>query len=227
MKIDVFNHIFPQNFFDQYINTPNGPKDIGKRVRAMPTIVDLDARFRVMDEFGAYCQLISLPMPPIELLAGPDKSAEVARVANDGMAELTRRYPARFPSFVASLPMNNPAESIKEAVRAVSQLGACAVQVFSNVAGKPLDSPEFLPLFQELARRGITILMHPARGADFSDYASEPRSKYEIWWTFGWPYETSTAMARLVFSGIFDTCPGIKIVTHHMGAMIPYFEGRV
>src|SRR5213078_4196614 len=82
-------------------------------------------------------------------------------------------------------------------------------------------------LFQELARREITILIHPARGADFSDYASEPRSKYEIWWTFGWPYETSAAMARLVFSGIFDSCPGIKFVTHHMGGMIPYFEGRV
>src|SRR5277367_4296879 len=102
MKIDVFNHLFPQKFFDDFINVPGGPKDIGKRVRAMPTIVDLDARFRVMDEFGEYCQLISLPMPAIEALAPPDKSPELARVANDGMAELTRKYPHRFPSFVAS-----------------------------------------------------------------------------------------------------------------------------
>jgi aminocarboxymuconate-semialdehyde decarboxylase len=101
------------------------------------------------------------------------------------------------------------------------------VQVFSNAAGKALDAPEFLPLFQEMARRGVTVFLHPARGADFSDYKTEPKSQYEIWWTFGWPYETSAAMARFVFSGIFDTCPGIKIITHHMGAMIPYFEGRV
>jgi predicted TIM-barrel fold metal-dependent hydrolase len=227
MKIDVFNHIFPQRFFDEFINTPGGPKDIGKRVRAMPTIVNLDARFRVMDEFGEYCQLISLPMPPIELLAGPDKSPHVARVANDGMAELTQRYPARFPSFVASLPMNSPDEALQEGLRAVNQLGACGVQIFSNAAGKALDAPEFLPLFQEMARREITFFLHPARGGDFSDYSTESRSQYEIWWTFGWPYETSAAMARLVFSGIFESCPGIRIITHHMGAMIPYFEGRV
>src|SRR5580658_2728632 len=82
MKIDVFNHLFPRRFYDQYIDCPGGPKDIGKRVRSMPTIVDLDARFRVMDEFGEYCQIISLPAPPIEILAGPDMSPMLAREAN-------------------------------------------------------------------------------------------------------------------------------------------------
>ena len=53
------------------------------------------------------------------------------------------------------------------------------------------------------------------------------KSKYEIWWTFGWPYETSSFMARMVFSGLFDRHPGIKIITHHLGGMVPYFEGRV
>lgn len=227
MKVDVFNHIFPQRYFDEFINTPTGPKDMGKRVRSMPTIVDLDARFKVMDEFGDYCQIISLPMPSLEVLAPADKSPHLARVANDGLAELVQRFPKRFPSFLASLPMNNPEETLKEAERAVTQLGACGVQIFSNVAGKPLDDPEYFPLFQEMAKRNITMFLHPARGAEMPDYASEAKSKYEIWWTFGWPYETSAAMARLVFSGVFDTCPGIKIVTHHMGAMIPYFEGRV
>ena len=183
--------------------------------------------FRSMDEFGEYVQLISLPMPPLEKLAGPDKSPELARVANDGMAELTQKYPHRFPRFVASVALNNPEAATQEAVRAVSQLGACGVQIFSNVAGKPLDLPELLPFFEEMHRRDVALFLHPARGADMTDYASEPKSRYEIWWTFGWPYETSAAMARLVFAGIFDKCPGIKIITHHMGAMIPYFEGRV
>src|SRR5579862_9389988 len=136
MKIDVFNHFFPRSFFNRYIDIPGGPKDIGKRVRSMPTIVDLDARFRVMDEFGEYCQIISLPMPTIESLAAPDKSPLLAREANDGMAGLTRKYPERFPSFVASLAMNNPDEALKEAIRAVTELGAVGVQVFSNAAGK-------------------------------------------------------------------------------------------
>ena len=227
MKIDIFNHLFPRRFFDECINTPSGPKDIGKRVREAATIVDLDARFRVMDEFGEYCQVLSLPQPPLESLAGPDGTPAMARMVNDGFADLCRRYPDRFPSFIASLPMNNLEESLKEADRSINQLGARGVQVFTNVKGKALDAPDILPLFEELARREAVIWMHPARGADMSDYLSEEKSKYEIWWTFGWPYETSAAMARLVFSGIFDRHPNLKIITHHMGGMVPYFEGRV
>jgi len=227
MKIDIFNHLFPKRFFEECINTPSGPKDIGKRVREAATIVDLDARFRVMDEFGEYCQVLSLPQPPLESLAGPEQTPALARMVNDGFADLCRRYPDRFPSFIASLPMNNVEESLQEAERAIKQLGARGVQVFTNVKGKPLDAPDVLPLFEELARRDVIIWMHPARGAEMTDYLSEEKSKYEIWWTFGWPYETSAAMARLVFSGIFDRYPDLKIITHHMGGMVPYFEGRV
>ena len=75
-------------------------------------------------------------------------------------------------------------------------------------------------------KRDVTLDASGARRR-FPDYATEAKSRYEIWWTFGWPYETSAAMARIVFAGIFDKCPGIKIITHHMGGMIPYFEGRV
>lgn len=227
MKIDIFNHFFPRRFFDEFINTPSGPKDIGKRVREAATIVDLDARFRVMDEFGEYCQILSMPMPPMESLGSAEKSPLLAKMANDGLAELCARHPDRFPSFVAALPMNNPEEALKEAHRAVTQLGARGVQVFTNVAGKPLDSEDVLPIFEEIARRDTVIWMHPSRGASLTDYATEEQSKFEIWWTFGWPYETSAAMARLVFSGIFDRHPGLKIITHHMGGMVPYFEGRV
>jgi len=225
MKIDIFNHVFPQTFFDRYIE--KGLPDIGKRVKAMPTIVKLDARFKVMDEFGEYCQVISLPAPPIEALGGPNETPDIARLANDGMAELCRKYPARFPTFVASLPMNNPDATVKEALRAVDTLNASGVQIFTNVNGKPLDAPEFEAFFDEMARREIGIWMHPTRGADMPDYKTEDRSQYEIWWTFGWPYETSVAMARMVFSKFFERRPNLKLLTHHMGAMAPYFEGRV
>src|SRR5689334_18036009 len=112
MKIDMFNHFFPKRFFDEFISP--GGKDIVKRMLHIPSIVDLDQRFKIMDEFGDYSQVLSLPMPQIEYLAGPDKSPEVARLANDGLAELVQKYPKRFPAFVASLPMNNPTESVKE-----------------------------------------------------------------------------------------------------------------
>jgi uncharacterized protein len=109
----------------------------------------------------------------------------------------------------------------------MADLGACGVQIFTNVNGAPVTSPEFLPLFALMAEHDRPMWMHPVRGADFADYRTETTSKFEIWWTFGWPYETSVAMARMVFEGLFDRHPGLKIITHHMGAMIPYFEGRV
>jgi len=227
MKIDLFTHFFPKRYLEEFIEGGYAGKDIGKRVRNVATIADLDARFRVMDEFGDYQQFLTLPSPPLEAMAGPDKSPELARIANDGLAELVAKYPNRFIGFAASLPMNNPDASVQELDRAVTQLGARGVQIFTNVSGKALDSPEFWPLFQEAARHEVPMWMHPARGADFPDYLYEDRSQYEIWWTFGWPYETSAAMARMVFSGFFDRAPNLKIVTHHMGGMVPYFEGRV
>ncbi len=225
MKIDIFNHLFPQAFFDKYIE--NGLPDIGKRVKNMPSIVNLDVRFKIMDEFGDYCQIISLPAPTIEALGGPDKSPDIAKLANDGMAEICKKYPKRFPTFIASLPMNNPEATLREAERAVDTLGASGVQIFTNVNGAPLDGPEHTEFFELMAKREIGIWMHPARGASMPDYKTEAKSKYEIWWTFGWPYETSAAMARMVFSGFFDRWPNLKVLTHHMGAMAPYFEGRV
>jgi aminocarboxymuconate-semialdehyde decarboxylase len=226
MKIDIFNHIFPKTFFDKYIDAGQGGKDIGKRVAAIQTIVDVDSRFRILDEFGDYVQVITLPLPPLEILAGPEQSPQLAREGNDGLAELVKKHD-RFLGFAASLPMNNPAAAEKEMVRALDELNAFGIQLYTNAAGKPLDAPEFLPIFEEAARRDIPIWIHPARGADFPDYLTETRSQYEIWWTFGWPYETSVAMSRLVFAGYFDKFPNLKIITHHMGGMIPYFEGRV
>ncbi len=227
MKLDIFNHIFPKKFYDRMLKVaPNG-KDIHKRVREIPAIVDLDARFRIMDQFGDYAQVICLGSPPIEVFGPPPVSTDMARLANDGMAELVRKHPDRFPAFIASLPMNDPGGLLKEAKRAVRELGAVGVQVFTNVLGKPLTAPETLPLFELMAKLDLPIWLHPARGADFPDYQKEKKSHYEIWWTFGWPYETSAAMAHIVFEGLFDRFPDLKIITHHMGGMIPYFEGRV
>jgi predicted TIM-barrel fold metal-dependent hydrolase len=227
VKIDIFNHFYPRRFFDDFINVGASFKDMGKRVQALAPIYDLDIRFKTMDEFGDFRLVLTMPQPPVEALAGPDKTPLMARVANDGLAELVDKYPKRFVGFGACLPMNNPDETLKELDRAVSQLGAKGAQIYTNINNRPLDDPEFTPVFDEMARRKLPIWLHPTRGSDFPDYLTEDKSQYEIWWTFGWPYETSAAMARLVFSGLFDRHPDIKIITHHGGAMIPFFEGRV
>jgi predicted TIM-barrel fold metal-dependent hydrolase len=228
LRIDVFNHIFPRPFFNR-LEAVTTNKGAIKRWLHIPFLHDTDVRFRMIEQFGSeYRQVLSLSAPPIESI-NPDRqiTLDLATLANDSMADLVRLHPDRFPGFIASLPLNHPDESVAELERAVSTLGALGVQVFSNVSGLPLDDPRFFPLFETAHRLQCPIFLHPARGATVADYAAESTSKYEIWWTFGWPYETSVAMQRLVFSRMFDRLPGIRIVTHHLGAMIPYFEGRV
>ncbi len=224
--LDVFNHIFPPRFLQRFLAIAPD-HDMCRRSRNVRLLWDVEARFRLMDEFGDYRQVISLGSPPIETFAEPGVSPEVARVANDGMAELAARHPDRFPGFLAALPMNNPDAALAELDRAVRALGARGVQIYSNADGKPLDLPEFHPLLDWLHAADVPIFLHPARDARYSDYLAEQKSKYEIWWTFGWPYDTSTAMARLVFSGAFDRWPDLKIVTHHLGGIVPYLAGRV
>ncbi|MGP3959796.1 amidohydrolase family protein [Nonomuraea sp. 3N208] len=227
MKVDAYSHILPARYFERMRELAVDP-DALKRWLELSALHDLDERLRIMDEFGdGYQQILTLSSPPIELLAGPGESAALARLANESMLELCEKHPDRFPAFVASLPMNNPDAALDELAFAIDDLGARGVQVFTNVNGRPLDDPAFQAVFDEMARRDLPIWMHPARGPAFTDYATEDTSKYEIWWALGWPYETSVAMARMVFSGLFERHPNIKIITHHMGAMIPYLEGRI
>jgi predicted TIM-barrel fold metal-dependent hydrolase len=150
----------------------------------------------------------------------------MAQVANDSMAEICARHPDRFPGFVAALPLNNIDAAIVEAERAIKTLGAKGVQIFSNINGHPMDEAQFYPLFEKMHQLDYPLWVHPTRAATTPDYSTETRSKYDLWWAFGWPYETSNFMGRLVFSGIFDKLPDLKIITHHLGAMVPYFEMR-
>ena len=93
--------------------------------------------------------------------------------------------------------------------------------------GAPIDQDAFLPIYEIIARSGRPILLHPIRTREMADYRTETVSKYEINSVIGWPFETGAALARLVFSGIMDRFPDLKVITHHLGGIIPYFEGRV
>jgi predicted TIM-barrel fold metal-dependent hydrolase len=225
--VDAFNHFFPKRLWDRMLASEGTARDIGKRMRGVPAIYDLDERFRVIDMFNDYKQVISLGMPPLEALGSAEQSIEFAKLANEGLAELVDKHPDRFAGYVAALPMGSPAAAVQEAERAITQLGANGFQIHTNVNGAPLDEPQFFPIFEVIAKHGKPILLHPSRNAGMPDYKTESKSKYEIWWTFGWPYETSAAMARLVFSGLMDRLPNIKLLAHHLGALVPYLEGRV
>jgi aminocarboxymuconate-semialdehyde decarboxylase len=228
MKIDIFNHIWPQPFYhavQRYV-----PKflDMGKRVTSVPMLMDLDIRFRVMDAFPDYYQVLSLSSPPVEVLASsPSDAATLARIANDSVAEVCDRHPDRFPGFIATLALTDAETMVTEAERAIDTLGAVGVLIYTNAAGRPIDGPEFEPLYERMARYGLPIWIHPTRTAAVSDYPSEARSRYEIWWTLGWPYETTAAMARIAFSGVLDRYPTLQFITHHGGGVAPMLEGRL
>jgi aminocarboxymuconate-semialdehyde decarboxylase len=227
VKIDLFCHILPPAYFKRMTAISARGAYMQKRVREIPAMVDLDVRFRMMDQFGDYVQVVSLAAPPIEALAARDDSVALARLANDTMAETVARHPDRFPGFVASVPMNNVDAALQEIDRALGDLKAAGIQIFTNVNGRPLDDPEFAPIFERMARAGRPIWLHPTRTATFADYTTETTSKFELWWAFGWPYETSIAMARIAFAGYYDRFPNLQVITHHMGGMIPYFAGRI
>ena len=224
--IDIFNHFMPRKVFDRVRElAPHHPAM--KAFPEVPTLWDVDERLRMMDEFDGLQQVLSLANPPIEVLGRPDRTPALARIANDGLAELCRRHPERFPCFIASMPMNNVEACVREADRAIRELGAKGIQVFTNVLGKPLSAPEFRPLFRRMAEHDLPVWIHPIRGPQFADYASEKVSENEIWFTFGWPYETTACVTRLIFSGLYDELPGLKIITHHMGGMVPFYAGKI
>jgi uncharacterized protein len=224
--IDIFNHFMPKPYLDRLAELVPDHVAVTAFPRLKP-LVDVDARLRLLDEFDDLRQVICLANPPLELIAAPDKSPELARVANDALAEVCRSHPDRFPAFIASLPMNNVEASLAEIERAIVELGARGIQVFTNVAGRPLSGPEFRPIFRAMVTHDLPIWVHPMRGPQFADYASEKASENEIWFSFGWPYETTACVTRLIFSGIFDELPTLKIITHHMGGLIPYFAGKI
>jgi aminocarboxymuconate-semialdehyde decarboxylase len=224
LKIDVFAHILPANYKKALLEML--PPDAGSGF-GNPALSDLERRFRIMDRFEGLVQVLTLNAPPVELVAGPEKAAELARLANDDLAELVFKYPERFVAAIACLPMNNMDAALKEVDRAIKDLKFRGVQIYTPTGDKPLDSPEFLPLYEKMCQYNLPILLHPHRDQTTADYKTEEASNYIIYHLFGWPYETSAAMARLVFSGVLEKYPDLKIITHHNGAMVPFFESRI
>jgi aminocarboxymuconate-semialdehyde decarboxylase len=226
IKIDAFNHFIPPAYL-QLLKQHSKDSGIVKRMASIPVLCDLDARMDLLARWPEVRQILTLGLPHPEALGGPEISVPAARHVNDGLAEACKRFPQKFPAFVASLPMNDVPSALAEMDRAIGKLGARGIQIGTNILGRALDDAEFFPVFERMANHHrLPVWMHPLRQQSFADYKSEPKSRYEIWQVLGWPYETSAAMARIVFSGLFDRLPDLRIITHHCGGMIPYFAGR-
>ncbi len=172
-KLDVFTHIWPKAFHEKLLQVTGHMRDMHRRSEGVPMMTNLEVRFQVMDKFPGYQQILSLASPPPDAVGSPEDWRELARLGNDGMAELCQKYPERFPSFLAAVPMRDPEGAVAEARRSIQQLSACGIQIPANVSGKSLDAPEFRPLFQEMEKLGKPIWIHPARTANIPDFSTE------------------------------------------------------
>ena len=224
--IDAYAHISPPKYTERLRKNHSG--FYNQILGTCPPLFDMEHRFRIMDLYPGVVQVLTVgPVPSLEDFADPKQAAELAQMANDEMAELLEKYRQRFVAAIALLPMNNIDAAIKETDRAILDLGFKGIYVHSNINGKPLDDPEFFPLFEKMAQYNLPIYIHPWRSDEHAEYPSEDVSKYLIASVFGWPYETTAAMTRIVFSGILEKFPNLKVVTHHCGGMVPYYAQRI
>jgi aminocarboxymuconate-semialdehyde decarboxylase len=137
-----------------------------------------------------------------------------------------RDHPGRFIG-VATIPLLDPETGAAETERAIRQLGLGGVLMYTSHRGMPIDRPELEAYYGLVEELGVPIWLHPERSALQPDYASEDRSRYGMFLIFGWPYETTLAVARLVLSGVMERHPRLKVVAHHAGAMIPRLATRI
>jgi uncharacterized protein len=236
-KIDAFAHILPRAYLERLerqLEQTMAPSQLAYYREGVfsfdPVLTDLDARWRTMDTIepsGEYAQVLVLAVPPLEEVGPLAVAVELARLANDEMADLVQRFPDRFVGFAAALPLCDVEAAMRELDRALTQLGALGAQLYTNVLGMPLDEPRFEPLFTQLEAAGRAVWLHPTRSAAWADYPAERRSDYGLWWSLGWPYETAAALSRLVYSGHMERHPRQLVIAHHGGGLVPHFSARL
>lgn len=228
MKIDMFTHITPAKWVDTIIKKKiNIAPPLMAGTRNLPTLTDVESRLKMMDRFDDLVQVLTLASILPESTMKPEDVVELYRIANDEIAELLVKYPERFVSGVASLPLVDLDAALKELDRAIKDLNFKGVQIMSDIHGEPLDAPKFRPLYEKMADYDLPIWIHPSTRTGDSDCAGGKTTDYFTFMYFTWPYETTVAMNRLVHSGILEDYPNIKFITHHGGGMVPYFADRI
>src|SRR5487761_1735825 len=231
-KIDAFAHILPERYLERlerHLERAISSEQLRYYREGVfhfdAALTDLDGRWRRVEHFSDYAQVLVLAVPPIEEVGPPAIAAEFARLANDEMAELVQKHPDRFVGFACALPLNDTEASLREVDRAVGDLGALGAQGFTNVLGIPLDHPTFDPIFARLEVLDRAIWLHPTRNATWHDYPTETASNFGLWWSIGWPYETAAALSRLVYSGSMERHPKLKVIAHHAVQCVLDFFG--
>lgn len=180
---------------------------------------DLDERIRVMDAAGIDVQAFSLTTPGVHVEA-PERGVALARLVNDAFAEAADRHPGRFAP-LAALPLQDPAAAVEELERAIG-MGHRGAQLFSNVDGRSLDEDDYFPLFEKLADLDVPAFIHPTNPSPLGRLAD-----YRLTALMGFQFDTTAAVARLVFAGVLERLPTLKLVVGHLGGTLPFLAERI
>jgi aminocarboxymuconate-semialdehyde decarboxylase len=205
--IDGFTHILPKLFAEEF--SLSHPTDELREVTGLTYLSDIENRIRVMDKYKIDKQVLTLARPSIWMNTPSDIALKMTRIGNDAVAKAAKQFRDRFIG-VGTLPID----------RCVDELGMAGIQIFSNIEGRNLDDLEFRPFFAKANSTRTPIWIHPQLQEGWSQ-------EFLLDKIFGWPFDTTLAMARLVFSGIMESYPNLRMITHHMGGMIPHFSSRI
>lgn len=232
-RYDIHTHHYTPGFFEvvrasggdfSFGTDPTGRTIItykGSRFFGVqPAMTDVKRRLEDMDRAGVDVAVISLSTPNVFFTTG-ERQTFVARMMNDAYAETRAAHPTRFRCF-ASIPMDSPDEALKELDRAINTLKLNGVVLLSNIGGRPLTAQQYRPFFQEANRMKLCIFLHPMLPLN-----SEPYQEYVLGPIIGFPADTTLAVARMCFDGMFKDFPDIRWIIGHAGGTIPYLMERM
>lgn len=233
IKFDLHTHFYTSEYFERirdlpsefsFAESPTGQTIITLRgarfFGVTPAMTDVGKRIEDMDRVGIETEVISLSTPNV-FFASAEHQPSVARMMNDAYAHLISTHPKRFKGF-ASIPMDAPGEALKELHRAINELKLNGVVLLSNIGGKSLTAPEYRPFFAEANRMKLCVFLHPMLPLN-----SEPFREYVLGPIIGFPFDTTLAVARMSYAGMFEEFPDIKWIIGHLGGAVPYLMERM
>jgi len=213
--IDAYTHVLTEEFYETLLEEYDFQGLSGD-----PSFLwNVERRLDHMDEFGVDKQVLTLALPPLWRGMDDETALELTRLANDELRSVADEHPDRFIP-VGTVPRASDA-FLAEFDRCVDDLDMAGVQIFSNIEGEPLDRPRFHGLFERAERHDAPLWMHPQL-YEWTPYASE----YMEHRLFGWPFDTTLALSRLVFGGVVQEYD-FDLLAHHGGGMVPFYGGRI
>lgn len=185
-----------------------------------PGHYDVDRVIEHMDRYGVDRQLLSFSIPGLHV-EERDAGLRLARVVNEALADTVARHPGRL-SALAVLPLQDPAASAAELVRAAESLELRGGMLFSNINGLSLGAPAFHELYAAASSLDLPLFVHPT-----TPHAHDLYAAYRLTPMAGFPFDTSVAALHLVFSGTMAAYPDLKVVLGNLGGTIPFLAGRI